>query len=156
MSTLAQLLPALGLIVGGLLLVRRLAGRGGTARGSGLRVSARAALSRTAAVAVVEVDGQRYLVGGADHHVSLLALLPGAGSATAPTTIDAAASVGTTALSTDAGVLSEGSHPLPVALHDLECDRSTGPRNGLVDRLRAMTVRTAVRGPDRAPLALRR
>lgn len=71
-----RLLPALTLVVGGLLLVRRMAlrQRGGVQRQ--MRVVARVGLSRAASVQVVQVGDQHYLVGATEQNVNLLAELP--------------------------------------------------------------------------------
>ncbi len=49
--------------------------RGGAGRTPALRVTARAALGRAASVAVVEVDGRRFLVGAGERALELLAEL---------------------------------------------------------------------------------
>jgi flagellar protein FliO/FliZ len=121
---LSRLVPSLALIVGALLLVRRWAQRGSGGGNAGIRVLARAGLTRGAMVAVVEVGEQRYLVGASEHGVSLLSEVP---DSELPEELlqDAAMDV-----------------PLP------QLDR---PRMGLIDRLRDMTVRTHLERSIRAP-----
>lgn len=149
MAILADLLPALGLIVGGLLLLRWWSQRLGGRRDRNLRVTARASLSRTASVAVVEIDGRRYLVGGSDANVSLLTELPR----------DEAADASAPQADPTGGVPADPS-AAPAAIQELEGFELelAGPRNGLLDRLRARTARTALERPPRAshPLALLR
>jgi flagellar biogenesis protein FliO len=68
-----SLWPALLLFVGGPILIWRLRRR--PASMGGMRVQSRTALSRNGVLAVVEIDGNRYLVGATDHQVSLLSQL---------------------------------------------------------------------------------
>lgn len=74
-DVIGRLMPALVLVVGGLLLVRRMAmrQRGGVQRS--MRVVARVGLSRAASVQVIQVGGQHYLVGATEQNVNLLAEL---------------------------------------------------------------------------------
>lgn len=158
MAILAELLPALGLIVGLLLLVRWWSQRGGGGRSRNLQVTARASLSRTANVAVVEIDGRRYLVGGSDSNVSLLTELPGTHPVAAADKVpvvlgmDADSGTGVAAddfpAATGDAPLADLASALPKELEGLELTPA-GPRNGLVDRLRAMTARTAIGRPPR-------
>lgn len=123
-------MPSLAVIIGALLLVRRWARRqaGPT---SGMRIVSRTGITRGAVVAVVEIGARRFLVGAGEQGVSLLteldphdvelSLVPTHGSAA----------------------------PSPVAMESAT-PRTPGPRMGLVDRLRAMTVRTHLEGPTRA------
>lgn len=69
-----RLVIALVVIVGGLLLVRWWALRGGS-RGRGIDVIARAQLGRSSSVVVVDVAGKRYLLGTAEQSVNLIAEL---------------------------------------------------------------------------------
>lgn len=129
---LGRLLPSLAVIVGALLLVRRWARRqGGATRG--MRVVARTGVARGAIVAVVAVGSRRFLVGAGEHGVSLL------------TELDEDDLGGDPA---DGSPLSSDS-PYSAAT-DTAAARTAGPRMGLVDRLRAMTVRTHLEGPPRA------
>lgn len=138
LDVVGRLLPALALLVGVLLLLRRRA-RGGRGRGlTGLRVLARTALTRTSVVAVVEVDGRRFLVGAADQEVSLLSeLQPG----------DEPDPDEPSALAARAG---RGQRLHPPAATDWRATVSTDrPWMGLIDRLRGMTVRTHLEEPIR-------
>jgi flagellar biogenesis protein FliO len=114
-----------------------------------VRVVGRTAISRNAVVAVVHVGDRRLLVGAAEHGVSILTDLgtePGAD-------LDAVAEPAVAPLHgrrTDAA-------PPTTELDDLALLRDvptlSGPRIGPMDRLRAMTVRTAPVGrPIRAAL----
>lgn len=123
-DVLARLVPTLAVIVGALLLARRWAQRGATAHSAGIKVLARAGLTRGAMVAVVDVGGRRYLVGASEQGVALL------------------------------GQLEEHELPeelLQAAATDAPQDIGDRPRMGLVDRLREMTVRTHLERPIRAP-----
>lgn len=150
MSAVLQILPALALLTGALLLLRWWANRGLPNRAAGLRVTGRTALGRATTVGVVEVDGRRFLVGGSEHDVTLLAEL------------DASDAEGTDATSEE----TPGASPRPRrrigaparrrAHHLVPTvpgrDRSApGPRTGLLDQLRAMTVRSHVGRPSGAP-----
>lgn len=134
LDVLGRLLPSLGVIVGALLLVRRWARRqaGPT---SGMRVVSRTGVARGAVVAVVAIGSRRFLVGAGEHGVSLLSELDpdDPGSEPSVAAVDGASRTATFPAATE-----------PAALH------ATGPRMGLVDRLRAMTVRTHLEGPFRA------
>lgn len=64
-----------GLAVGGVAAVAAAAQRHRPGRSPQLRVTARAQLGRAGCLAVVEVDGQRFLVGAGERSVELLAEL---------------------------------------------------------------------------------
>ncbi len=124
-----------------------------------VRVVGRTALTKGAVVAVVAVGGRRLLVGANERGVQLLTELDGDVDASAA---DAAAFD----LSATSTSLSSGYHPpqRPTRMdavrpspQELGIDLTSipgatgehltaGPRIGLVDRLRAMTVRTPVQG----------
>lgn len=132
----------------------------------GVRVLSRTALSKSTVVAVLAVGDRRLLIGAADQGVHLLADItdtPGTGdddvtvtttatdadtSASALGRKDAArATAGTTDLDEDAFAALLAGSGTPAALP------TAGPRIGLVDRLRAMTVRTPSQGrPFHVPL----
>lgn len=136
-DVLARLAPALALIVGALLLVRRWAQRGASSSGAGIKVLARTGLTRGAMVAVVEIGGSRYLVGASEHGVSLLSELPeDALSDAAHTTTTATACSSAPSAATDA--------PRELAPRDR-------PRMGPIDRLRQMTIRTHLERSIRVP-----
>lgn len=140
-----RLLASLGLVVGALLLARRYLARSGRLTGGhGLRVIARAALTRSSAVAVVEVDGRRFLVGASEQGVRLVATLEDAPAATGPADAGQAAEAVSTAAGTfgRSGVLTSRSAP------------SGG--QGVLARLREMTVRRpgAARRPSTRQLAV--
>lgn len=109
-------------VVSAPLWIRRL--RSGTPA-AGIRVVTRTALSRSATLTVVEVDGRRLLLGAGDQGVRLLTELdPDDRTDAAPGTEPATTTVAT----------------------------PFGPRIGLLDRLRAMTVRSTPQGrPQRVP-----
>lgn len=111
-------------VVSAPLWVRRL--RAG-APAAGVRVVTRTALSRSSTLAVVEVDGRRLLLGAGDQGVRLLTELdPDDRTDAAPGTEPAAD---------------------PTAASPFH-----GPRIGLLDRLRVMTVRSTPQGrPPRVP-----
>lgn len=94
---------------------------------SAVTVLGRTALSRTAVVAVVRVGDRRLLVGAGEHGVNVLTELDPEGR-------------------TDAGTLPEAAD-VPSVVSSFE-----GPRIGLLDRLRTMTVRSTPAGrPFRVP-----
>lgn len=130
-DALTNVLPALALVVGALLLVRRFSQRGRGPNPAALRVLARTGLTRSAVVAVVEVGDRRFLVGAADHGVSVLTELEN----DEPTITD----LETTASKGRPGVLST---PESLAAMDRRAITDARPRMGLADRLRTMTVRT--------------
>lgn len=148
-----------GVVVAGGLLLWYRASRGGLNGGSGpvLRVAARAGLTRSALVAVIDVDGRRYLVGAAEEGVRLLAELgPATGSpADAPDQPDDSDGVvAPDALAGLAPASSPASMLHAIGVHGRDTDQSSGPRIGPLDRLRAMTVRSHQREPIRdQPLA---
>ncbi len=76
LDVVGRLLPSLFVVIGGLLLVKRLAAgkRGGLQKS--MRVVGRVGLSRSASVAVVQVGDLHYLVGATEQNVNLLAELP--------------------------------------------------------------------------------
>lgn len=95
---------------------------------SAISVLGRTALSRTAVVAVVRVGDRRLLVGAGEHGVNVLTELDPEGR-------------------TDAVDLPEGAD-IPSLASSIE-----GPRIGLLDRLRVMTVRsTPAERPFRVPI----
>ncbi len=145
-------------MVGGLLLVAR-ANRSRGGPGSGIRVTGRHGLSKGSVVAVVQVDGRRFLVGAGDNQISMLTELDPAeevdpveaGADAEGVASPALGQTGTTATRV-AGFLAAArrqSRPL----HGMERSTTTpGPRIGPVDRLRAMTVRSHVTDVERASL----
>lgn len=70
-ALLARLLPAVALIVGSLLLLRRWS-RHAAPASEALRIVARSGLTRNAVVAVVAVGTRRFLVGASDSGIRLL------------------------------------------------------------------------------------
>lgn len=115
-------LPTLAMFVGAPLLIWWLRRRGPATPGA-VRVVSRTALTRNGVVAVIETDGQRFLVGATDHGISLLSELPIAEPETEPDQAPA---------------------PRPV-VHE-------GPRTSPIEALRAMTVRKPTRpGAFRVP-----
>lgn len=136
LDVIGRLLPALAVIVGALLLVKRWARRQGGPE-SGVRVLGRSGIARGAMVAVVAVGDRRFLVGAGEHGVSLLGEL-------SPHDLG-----GTIADGRTAGLdLSSAAATDPAA--NSRRLAATGPWMGLVDRLRAMTVRTHLDRPIRA------
>lgn len=131
LEVLGRLLPALAVIIGALLLVRRWAARQ-AGPGNGVRVLHRSGIARGAIVAVVAVGQRRFLVGAGEHGVSLL------GELDPDDTLEARP---------DALGLDQHAATDPAASRRLA---TPGPWMGLVDRLRAMTVRTHVERPIRA------
>lgn len=138
-DALGRLLPSL-VVLGGVLVALRwyLRRQGGTGRQL-VRVLSRTGLSRGALVAVVEAGERRLLLGVTDHQINLLAELPldaefGEFGVTHDLT---GADVPDSPAATDAAGFASalrGTH---------------GPRMGIVDRLRDMTVRTAPPRPPR-------
>lgn len=146
LDVLGRLLPSMALIVGALLLVRRWSRRGvATRAGHGLRVVARTGLTRGAVLAVVAVGGRRFLVGAGDHGVTLLGELD-------ERELDGADPGGDLATSA-AGVIPPAASMTaasPLRAMDGRDLSTNRPRMGLVDRLRALTVRTHLERPFRA------
>jgi len=167
LEVFARLLPGLVVIVGGLLAVRWYVGRGAAGAGAGVRVVGRAGLTRNAVVAVIETGGRRFLVGAGEQGVALLGELEteeqtvavpdralalavasplelsaetaGAGAVRPPDTV---------VLPPAAPALAPATAPAPAPAP--ATPPSIGPRTGPLDRLRAMTVRTAPQRPFRA------
>jgi flagellar biogenesis protein FliO len=132
-----KLLVVTGILVAGLLLAGR-AGR--TVRGaSAIRVTSRQGLAKGVVVAVVEVDGRRFLVGAGDQHVSLLGELE---PAEEPAVDEVEPGLGQPAW------FRQFTHQVAAAAtgrtHRRGPDITRGPRIGPLDRLRAMTVRTTL------------
>jgi flagellar biogenesis protein FliO len=73
-SVMGSLLPSLALFVGGPILIWWLR-RKRPGSLSGLRVSARTALTRNSVVAIVETGDRRFLLGATDHSVEVIAEL---------------------------------------------------------------------------------
>lgn len=165
------LLVLLGALIALPLVLRRLK----AAAPDAVRVVGRTALHKSAVVAVVAVGDRRLLVGAGERGVQLLAELdtpPGSSSDDgAGTSLDVAGlSAATTTATEDLGTAmrpvrrmdasggtsTTGTRDVSDVLAGLELVPATspvGPRIGLVDRLRAMTVRTPVQGrPLRVPL----
>lgn len=144
MLEVAVKLFAVALVMaGGLLAVAR-ASRGGRA-GSSIRVSGRHGLAKGAVVAVVEVDGRRFLVGAGDHQVSMLTELAPVDEVLevqdledAPTGIVRAR---TTTARLAAAIVAANQHARRP--HRMGSAQHSGPRIGPLDRLRALTVRSA-------------
>lgn len=135
-------------MVGGLVLAAR-ASRSGRP-GSGVRVTGRHGISKGATVAVVEVDGRRFLVGAGDQQVALLAELDPAAAVEAstetaddPATVDDVVPPRTTVERLGSALASAHRHARRP--HRTGPSTIPGPRIGPLDRLRAMTVRTHVR-----------
>ncbi len=139
-----------------------------------MRVQGRHGLTRNALLAVVEIDGRRFLVGAGDGNVSLLTELDPA-SADEPADEPAAtdgprgldlARIGTAVARAYAhSRMRPGDRPSEPATTAIPAPTSTaphgtgptttaGPRIGPMDRLRAMTVRSHAERPihaDHAP-----
>lgn len=132
-------------MAGGLVLAAR-AARGGRP-GAGVRVTGRHGVTKSSTVAVVEVDGRRFLVGAGDGQVSLLAELdPTTEADDEPaTTTDPSEGVGSRATAARLGAALAAAHRHSRRPHRTGPSTTTGPRIGPLDRLRAMTVRTHVR-----------
>lgn len=153
MLVVAVKLAAVTLVmVLGLLLAARAARAGGRPGGPGIRVVGRHGLAKGATVAVLEVDGRRFLVGAGEQHVSLLAELD-------PTT--EALEVGDDAHDARPGpdlALTArrvagrlvAAHRHARTPHRTGRPTTPGPRIGPLDRLRSLTVRSHVERPDRA------
>ena len=153
------------------------------AQPDGLRVLSRTALSRSAVVAVVGVGERRLLVGAGDQGVHLIADVtgvddldaagaagagPGVDTTTTTTAADADAFAGlplvgapvttlplgrTDAVGTTPAGMAVGDDALDALVAGAAPATTAGPRIGLVDRLRAMTVRTPTQGrPFHVPL----
>lgn len=134
------------------------------AQPDGVRVVSRTALSKSTVIAVLAIGDRRLLVGAADQGVRLLAELtdtPGTGDedvAVTTTAVDADTSASTLGRRDAIGHLTGAADLDEDAFAALLAQAApgtttAGPRIGLVDRLRAMTVRTPVQGrPFHVPL----
>jgi hypothetical protein len=100
-----------------------------------VKVTARAGLARGSSVAVIEVDGRRFLIGAAGNAVNVLAEL-----ATATVEVPA-----------DASVIAVESLPPPQVAAAPALPAPAGSFAGPLERLKSMTVRT----PQPARRALR-
>lgn len=142
-----KLLAVTVVIVITLVMLSRYAGRGGRASGGAVRVAARHGVSRNALVAVVEVDGRRFLVGVGEHNVNLLTELDPAEDVAeeldAPTPRTAAPGWSRLSELTAAAWKHRNSRPTPQRM-GRELQR---PGIGPLNRLRAMTVRTPQERP---------
>jgi flagellar biogenesis protein FliO len=129
-DSLAQMIPALAIFVGGPLLIWWLKRGRRSIGGGGMRVSARTALTRNSVIAVVELDDKRLLVGATDHGVTLLSELDSTPTAATqpelPPSTDALQDAG---LKDEHTVLSE----------------PNGPRTSPLEQLRVMTTRRVTR-----------
>ena len=146
--------PLLGLLLlGALLAAPVLLRRARAASPDGVRVVGRTALHKGAVVAVVAVGERRLLLGAGERGVQLLAEMEpvteapterGVGSPDAGR-MDAARHTTSTHLDSPAALdaLLGGHGSSPLGDEDWSGGFTAGPGNGLVDRLRAMTVRTA-------------
>ncbi|MFA9430914.1 flagellar biosynthetic protein FliO [Egicoccus sp. AB-alg2] len=145
--------PLLGLLLLGALaatplLLRRLK----SSQPGGVRVLGRTALHRNAVVAVVEVGDRRLLVGAGEKGIELLTELeqdPEAAAAAVPSAVEPDVLDLTTTERTDAAPHDVRSTPATEEALDAllgpvgSAANEAGPGIGLVDRLRAMTVRVS-------------
>lgn len=135
-------------MAGGLVLAAR-ASRGGRP-GSGIRVSGRHGVSKGAVVAVVEVDGRRFLVGAGDQQVALLTELePAAQDDQLPELASTTEAEGPRTPVARVATALGSLHRQSRRPHWTGSSTTSGPRIGPLDRLRAMTVRSHLR--DGAP-----
>ena len=167
-----RLAVSLGLVIGGLLAVKRFGRRAGRSARGAITIEARAGLAKGASVAVVTVAGQRFLLGVSEHAVSLVAELAADHPLDGSLAADDDLALDTRRVTVDKNPVTienpvtldqpvDGRTPLPAqdAPFDewdldalagaLEHGTNTGPRNGLVNRLQRMTLRSAT-SPDRA------
>lgn len=140
---LSQLVPALGVIVGSLFLVRWYLQKGRVGAQNAIKVVARAGLSKNASVAVVEVGGQRFLVGTTDQAVQLLAELDEHEDAQQAASSHLRAVVG----GTDASRTTSQHTTVSGELLSLTGATTDRPRTGLIERMQQATLR---RPTDRA------
>ena len=137
-------------MAGGLLLAARY-GRGGGRPGSGVRVSGRHGVSKGAVVAIVEVDGRRFLVGAGDQQVTLLTELEPTPEVEPAHDEGAVPADTASSLPTRLGVALAQAHRHARRPHRTGPTTTHGPRIGPLDRLRAMTVRTPVGAEGATP-----
>ncbi len=159
MLVVAVKLVAVALVLAGGLAVaaRQTMRRGGGTRGH-IRVQARHGLSRTALVAVVEVDGRRFLIGSGDNTVSLLTELDAIPhtvdqevaeeAPTSPALARAWERLAATYRHSRVGDARPATTPRAPHRTGHATD---GPRIGPIDRLREMTVRSRDARPIHAP-----
>ena len=138
MDALARLVPALGVIVGSLFLIRWYLQKGRVGAQNAIKVVARAGLSKSASVAVVEVGGQRFLVGTTDQSVQLLAELDETEDAEQAAASHLRAVAGGTDASRPATQPTALSGQLTQLTGGTPTDR---PRTGLIERLQRATLR---------------
>lgn len=132
-----------------------LMGRSRRGTGDGLRVVARAAVSKGSMVAVVTVDERRMLIGASDRGIRLIAELDSAphddDDPTTTTTGHGTHLGGGDAPSTGTSRSGQIGADARTALAS-PAEAAIGPGTGLIDRLRVMTVRTPTAGrPIRVP-----
>jgi flagellar biogenesis protein FliO len=146
---------SLGLLVvlAALAAVPMLVRRHKAASPDGVRVVGRTALSKNAVVAVLAIGDRRLLVGAGERGVHLIAELDG----TDPTGLSGGSGTDSEVTTTelldrmdvvDTPLLSAdpAAHDVLAGLEREPQHTLVGPRIGLVDRLRGMTVRTPVQG----------
>jgi flagellar biogenesis protein FliO len=140
------LLGLLAVIVAAPLLLKRHR----AAAPDGIRVLGRTALHKNAVVAVIAVGDRRLLVGAGERGVQVLADLAGtAGTADATSTMTSLGRTDTPELVP----FGSDDDALAALVADGPGTTTAGPGIGLLDRLRAMTVRTPERGrPSHDPL----
>lgn len=138
-----KLLTVTLVMVGGLVLAARATRHGRS--GTGIRVTGRHGLSKGAVVAVVELDGRRFLVGAGDHQVALLTELDPVGETDEDEVVTPDPTVRPRTVAERLGVALGAAHRQSRRPHRTGSSTIHGPRIGPLDRLRAMTVRTHVR-----------
>ncbi len=138
LGLLARIAPSLGLIIGGLLLVRWFSQRSAGGRAEHIRVTSRTGLARNTSVAVVEVGAQRFLLGLTDSNVSLISELVADEASEETSTIDLTEPAAVTDIqafraSTDRTTEEPG---------DLPALDTSHPWTGLVSRMQRATQRS--------------
>ncbi len=132
-----------------------------------IRVLGRTALHKSAVVAIIAVGEQRLLVGAGEKGVHLITELDPAGDHRQHSDLSAVVSLPASTTSADTDVGRDAPVVSTSTTDDTDLDGAlaalvarsrpsptiAGPRNGLVDRLRELTVRTPSEGrPFRVPL----
>lgn len=155
------------LVVAGLAVALVLLRRHRAATPDSIRVLGRTALHKNAVVAVIAVGEQRLLVGAGEKGVQLIAELDPAGEPTGHSDLSAVVSLPASMTTADADVGTDAFVDRTTTTDGTDLDdalaalaarsrpspTTAGPRIGLVDRLRELTVRTPHEGrPFRVPL----
>ncbi len=161
MTSLLRLALSFGVIIAALLALKWWTHRGGvTATKSAIKIAGRTGVSRGAVVCIVEADSRRFLVGVTEHGISLLSELQGSPEVIDLTT-DAVESLPQQGLDAELSQFTSSSSVSSLLAESSDVDwqdqteipgigTSSRPRNGLLRRVQAMTLRAPSQVPVHA------